>query len=140
MGSRRRPAGHPAGPTPLLDGKRRSVWRPCPFGLDQFGRTVAFHLLWVSVLIGAQPRKGKTFAARLLALYCALDPYVRITIIDGKASPDWRSFRMVAHRIIFGTQPTRDGDPVQMVLDALPPRQLCNQDPVSLGTHIVRMF
>lgn len=113
------PLAIPAGPTPLLDCKRRSVWRPCPFGLDQFGRKVAFHLLWVSVLVGAQPRKGKTFAARLLALFCALDPYVRLTIIDGKASPDWRSFRLVAHRIIFGTQPTRDGDPVVMVLDAL---------------------
>jgi hypothetical protein len=113
------PLAIPAGPTPLLDCKRRLVWRPCPFGLDQFGRKVAFHLLWVSVLVGAQPRKGKTFAARLLALFCALDPYVRLTIIDGKASPDWRSFRLVAHRIIFGTQPARDGDPVEMVLDAL---------------------
>ncbi|HEV3287492.1 MAG TPA: hypothetical protein VG123_00720, partial [Streptosporangiaceae bacterium] len=113
------PLAIPAGPTPLLDCKRRSVWRPCPFGLDQYGRKVAFFLLWISVLVGAQPRKGKTFATRLLALFCALDPYVRITIIDGKASPDWRSFRLVAHRIVFGTAPTRDGDPVEMVLDAL---------------------
>ena len=44
-------------------------------------------MLWTSFLIGAQPRKGKTYSARLLALYAALDPYVRLTIIDGKARP-----------------------------------------------------
>lgn len=113
------PLAEPAGPTPLLDCKRRSVWKPIPFGLDERGNLVALTLLWTSVLIGAQPRKGKTFSARLLALGAALDPYVKITIIDGKNSPDWRSFRLVAHRIIFGTQPTRDGDPVEQVLDAL---------------------
>ena len=37
-----------------------------------------------SLLIGAQPRKGKTFAGRLIALYAALDPYVNITLIDGR--------------------------------------------------------
>jgi len=113
------PLANPAGPTPLLDCKRRSIWKPVPFGLDERGALVAFVLLWTSVLIGAQPRKGKTFSARLLVLAAALDPYVKLTIIDGKDSPDWRSFRLVAHRIIFGTQPTRDGDPVDQVLDAL---------------------
>jgi len=113
------PLAVPAGPTPLLNLKRRSIWKPAPFGLDERGQLVAFLLLWTSILIGAQPRKGKTFSARLLALYAALDPYVRITVIDGKASPDWVAFRLVAHRIIFGTHPTRDGDPVEQVLDAL---------------------
>ena len=32
--------------------------------------------MWISILVGAQPRKGKTFSARLLALFAALDPYV----------------------------------------------------------------
>jgi DNA segregation ATPase FtsK/SpoIIIE, S-DNA-T family len=113
------PLAVPAGPTPLLNLKRRSIWKPAPFGLDERGNPVAFGLLWVSILIGAQPRKGKTFSARLLALYAALDPYVKLTVIDGKASPDWVAFRLVAHRIIFGTHPTRDGDPVEQVLDAL---------------------
>ena len=49
-----------------------------PFGLDQFGRKVAFCLMWISLLIGAQPRRGKTFAARLIALFAALDPFVDI--------------------------------------------------------------
>ena len=113
------PLAIPAGPTPLLNLKRRSIWKPAPFGLDERGRLVAILLLWTSILVGAQPRKGKTFSARLLALYAALDPYVKLTIVDGKASPDWLSFRLVAHRIIFGTHPTRDGDPVEQLLDAL---------------------
>lgn len=113
------PLAEPAGRTPLLDCKQRSIWRKAPFGLDQFGRKVAFCLMWVSLLIGAQPRRGKTFAARLLALFAALDPYVDITIIDGKSSKDWQPLRMVAHRFIQGTHPTKDGDPVQRALDAL---------------------
>lgn len=113
------PLGEPAGRSPLLDCKQRSVWRKMPFGLDQFGRKVAFLLLWISLLIGAQPRRGKTFAGRLIALYCALDPYVDITLIDGKSSKDWQPLRYVAHRFIQGTHPTKDGDPVKRALAAL---------------------
>lgn len=115
----RDPLAVPAGRTPLLDCKPRSIWNPAPFGLDERGRKVTLLLLWISVLVGAQPRKGKTFAARLLALYAALDPYVKLTVVDGKDSPDWKKFRLVAHHFITGTQPTRDGDPVEMLLDAL---------------------
>ncbi|MBB3730067.1 hypothetical protein [Nonomuraea dietziae] len=115
----RDPLAIPAGRTPLLDGKPRNIWKPAPFGLDERGRQVTLLLLWISVLVGAQPRKGKTFAARLLALYAAMDPYVRLTVVDGKDSPDWRKFKLVAHRIIFGTVINRDGDPVEELLDAL---------------------
>jgi DNA segregation ATPase FtsK/SpoIIIE, S-DNA-T family len=113
------PLAIPAGRTPLLDLKPRDIWKPAPFGLDERGRKVSLLLLWISILVGAQPRKGKTFAARALALYAALDPYVKLTVVDGKNSPDWRKFALVAHRIIFGTAMTRDGDPVDLLLDAL---------------------
>ena len=83
----------PPGRTPLLDCKRRSIWQPAPFGLDERGRQVTLLLLWISILIGAQPRKGKTFTGRLLALYAALDPSVRLSVVDGKNSPDWNAFR-----------------------------------------------
>jgi DNA segregation ATPase FtsK/SpoIIIE, S-DNA-T family len=75
------PLAEAAGRTPLLDCKQRSVWRKFPFGLDQFGRRVQFGLMWISLLIGARPRRGKTFA-----LFCALDPYVNIT---GWAACSW---------------------------------------------------
>jgi hypothetical protein len=113
------PLAEPAGRTPLLDLKQRSIWHKIPFGLDQFGQKTAFCLLWTSLLIGAQPRRGKTFAGRLIALFAALDPFVDIILIDGKASKDWQPLRMVAHRFVQGTHPTKDGDPVQRALDAL---------------------
>lgn len=113
------PLSEPAGRTPLLDCKQRSIWRKVPFGLDQFGQRVSFCLMWYSMLIGAQPRRGKTFAGRLLALFAALDPFVDIILIDGKSSKDWQPFRYVAHRFVQGTHPTKDGDPVQRALDAL---------------------
>jgi len=116
----RDPLALPAGKTPLLSGKPTDIWAPAPFGLDERGRKVALSLMWISILVGAQPRKGKTFSARLLALYAALDPYVRIIIADGKMSADWDKFRLVAHRIIFGTVPnSRDDNPVEHLLEAL---------------------
>ncbi|HZE34294.1 MAG TPA: hypothetical protein VE198_23020, partial [Actinoallomurus sp.] len=116
----RDPLAVPVGRTDLLDGKPRNIWQPARFGKDERGRLVTLPLMWISVLVGAQPRKGKTFAARLLALYAALDPYVKLVIVDGKNSPDWAKFRMVAHRIIFGTHPSpNDADPITHLLQAL---------------------
>ncbi len=109
----RDPLAVPVGRTDLLNGKPRSMWRPVRFGKDERGNLVELSLMWVSVLVGAQPRKGKTFAARLIALHAALDPYVKLVVVDGKNSPDWMKFRLVAHRIVFGTHPNpNDPDPV----------------------------
>jgi DNA segregation ATPase FtsK/SpoIIIE, S-DNA-T family len=116
----RDPLAIPAGRTPLLRLRPTDIWAPAPFGLDQRGRPVSVELMWNSLLVGAQPRKGKTFAARLLALYAALDPYVRITIIDGKKSPDWTKFGLVADRYIRGTTPMFDsGDQIDLLIDTL---------------------
>jgi len=115
----RDPLAVPAGKTPLLDLKRRSIWQPAPFGLDERGRKVTLGLLWISILVGAQPRKGKTFSGRLLALFAALDPSVRLSVVDGKNSPDWNAFRKIAYHFIHGIVPSRDGDPVAQLISAL---------------------
>ncbi|MBF9129313.1 cell division protein FtsK [Plantactinospora sp. S1510] len=116
----RDPLAVAAGKTPLLDGKVRDIWTEAPFGLDERGRKVSLALMWISVLIGAQPRKGKTFATRLLALYAALDPYVTLLVADGKMSADWDKFRLVAHRYVCGAVPnSRDNDPIPHLLDML---------------------
>jgi hypothetical protein len=111
----RDPLAIPAGPSPLTDCKPRDIWTPCFMGLDERGRRVCLDLMWNSVLIGAQPRKGKTFTVRLLALYAALDPWVKIFGADGRNSPDWRSFALVADRLVFGRSP----DAIEKFVDML---------------------
>ena len=114
------PLAIPAGRTPLLACKPTDVWKPAPFGLDERGRKVTVPLMWNSILVGAQPRKGKTFSARLLGLYAALDPYAQVLVADGKNSPDWIDFRLVAHRFVSGTHPNPiTADPIPELLDML---------------------
>jgi S-DNA-T family DNA segregation ATPase FtsK/SpoIIIE len=115
----RDPLATPAGRTSLLSCKATDIWGPAPFGLDERGRVVSVNLLWSSFLIGAQPRQGKTFSARLLALFAALDPHVRLSVFDFKASPDWRKFALVADRCAFGLIRTKAGDPIEIFLDTL---------------------
>ena len=101
----RDPLAVPVGRTPLLACKPADIWKPAPVGLDERGQLVEVLLLWISVLVSALPRSGKTFAARLLALYAALDPYVKLSVFDFKGSPDWRKFALVADRCAFGLTP-----------------------------------
>ncbi|MEU8524862.1 cell division protein FtsK [Streptomyces sp. NPDC048629] len=115
----RDPLAVPAGRTPLLGATRVDFWKPFPWGVDERGNPVMATMLWLSLLVGAVPRQGKTFSARTIALAAALDPHVRLIVFDGKASPDWRAFTKVAHRIGFGIVP-RDGfDPVEHLVSAL---------------------
>ena len=115
----RDPLAVPVGRTPLLACKPADIWKPAPLGLDERGQLVELLLMWVSVLVGALPRQGKTFAARALALYCALDPYVKLDVFDGKGSPDWRKFALVADSCAFGLTPTRQGIPPEILLTTL---------------------
>ncbi|MCZ4123893.1 cell division protein FtsK [Streptomyces sp. H39-S7] len=113
------PLAVPAGPSPLITAERVDFWKPFPWGRDERGNEVAVTMLWLSLLVGAVPRQGKTFSARTIALAAALDPYVRLIVFDGKASPDWRNFAKVAHRIGFGIVPKNGIDPVLHLINAL---------------------
>lgn len=115
----RDPLAVPVGRTPLLACKPTDIWKPAPFGLDERGQLVSLDLMWQSVLVGALPRQGKTFAARLLALYAALDPYVKLSVFDASGKPDWRKFALVADSCAFGLTPTRDGLPPEILRDTL---------------------
>ena len=110
----RDPLAVPVGRTPLLAGKVTDIWQAAPFGLDERGQLVRVPLMWQSILISALPRQGKTFAARSLGLYCALDPYVRLDVFDFKGSPDWRRFALVADCCAFGLTPSRQGLPIEI--------------------------
>jgi len=115
----RDPLAVPVGRTPLLACKQTDIWKPAPMGLDERGLLVKVLLMWVSVLVSALPRSGKTFAARLLALYAALDPYVKLDVFDFKGSPDWRKFALVADSFAFKLTPSRAGLPLQIFGDTL---------------------
>lgn len=116
----RDPLAIPAGVTDLLDCKPRNIWRPIRLGKDERDNLVTIMLVFLSVLIGAQPRRGKTFFTRLIALYAALDANVRLLLADGKMSPDWNKFTLVAHRMVVGDTPnTRDHDPLTNMIEML---------------------
>lgn len=61
--------------------------------------------MWTSLLVGAIPRQGKTFAARLAAAGLVLDPHTRLYVADFKAGKDWEAARQVAHRFLSGDTP-----------------------------------
>ena len=108
------PLAIPVGRTDMLDLKPRNIWKPVRIGKDERDRLVTLSLLWNSVLVGAMPRKGKTFFVRLLLMYAALDPWVKILFADGKKSPDYDKVRLVAHRVVIGDAPNpRDNDPLE---------------------------
>ena len=113
------PLAVPVGRTPLLACKPADIWKPAPLGLDERGQLVELLLMWTSVLIGALPRQGKTFAARLLALFAALDPFVKMDVFDPSGKPDWRKFALVADSCAFGLTPTREGLPPEILLATL---------------------
>ncbi len=97
-----------AGPplrTPLLDVASWDAWRPVPFGRDARDRRIDLPLVWTSLLVGAIPRQGKTFAARLAAAGLILDPYTRLYVADFKAGKDWDAAARVAHRFMSGDEP-----------------------------------
>ncbi|MGH3717238.1 MAG: cell division protein FtsK [Pseudonocardiaceae bacterium] len=90
--------------TPLLDVERWDAWRPVPFGRDARQRRIDLPLVWTSLLVGAIPRQGKTFAIRLPAAGLILDPHTRLYVFDGKGGKDWDAAEQVAYRFVRGDQ------------------------------------
>lgn len=92
--------------TPLLEVACWDAWRPVPFGRDARDRRISLPLVWTSLLVGAIPRQGKTFATRLAAAGLILDPHTRLYVADFKAGKDWDAAAQVAHRFLSGDEPT----------------------------------
>jgi S-DNA-T family DNA segregation ATPase FtsK/SpoIIIE len=99
------PYATPPQRTPLLDVACWDAWRPVPFGRDARDRRITLPLVWTSLLVGAIPRQGKTFAARLAAAGLILDPHTRLYMADFKAGKDWDAAAQVAHRFLSGDEP-----------------------------------
>lgn len=91
-------------PYPLLERGVTSMFDPLPFGVDQRGRRQTVCLMFASMAVGAQPRMGKTFGVRLLALGAALDPTCELHIFDGKGMGDYIVFETIAHLFLSGSR------------------------------------
>ncbi|MFF0028928.1 cell division protein FtsK [Streptomyces avermitilis] len=73
---------------PLLKSGTVDLFKPVPYGTDQRGRWVEVTLMFITGVIGAIPRMGKTFLLRLLLLIAALDPRAELHSYDMKGTGD----------------------------------------------------
>jgi S-DNA-T family DNA segregation ATPase FtsK/SpoIIIE len=87
--------------SPLLKAQKWDLWQGVPFGVDARDSLVTMPLVWSNLLVGAIPRMGKTFAARIPAAAAALDPHVRLYVFNGKGDRSWGPFEKVAH--VYGS-------------------------------------
>lgn len=75
-------AGHQ--PHPLLEVREWNIWDGAPFGLDVRAREIVLPVVYSSMLDGARPRRGKSYAVRSKLCAALLDPTVRIVLANGK--------------------------------------------------------
>jgi hypothetical protein len=71
-------------PWPLADAGSCSLWAPVPVGLDEDGAQVTIALPYRNLLLGGEPDAGKSSILQLLVATAALDPAVRLTLLDPK--------------------------------------------------------
>jgi S-DNA-T family DNA segregation ATPase FtsK/SpoIIIE len=90
---------------PLVRGGAIDLFKPQPFGTDVRGRWVEIVLMFVSGIIGAVPRMGKTFTLRELLLIAGMDPRVELHPYDLKGTGDLSPLAPVSHRYRAGDDP-----------------------------------
>jgi hypothetical protein len=61
-----------------------SLWEPFPVGVDELGGVVTMRLPERNLLMGGEPGAGKSAALSLVLATAALDPSVRLWLLDGK--------------------------------------------------------
>ena len=81
---RRDPFAGPPLRWPNERAKRLSLWEPVPVGVGEDGEVVTVTLPERNVLLGGEPGAGKSVALSLLVATAALDPDVRLWLLDGK--------------------------------------------------------
>ncbi|WP_185836537.1 cell division protein FtsK [Streptomyces sp. WAC 06783] len=87
---------------PLPAGGPVDLFKPQAFATDQRGRWVAQSLMYISGIIGAVPRMGKTFLLRLLLLIAGMDPRAEVHAYDLKGTGDLSALGRIAHRYRAG--------------------------------------
>lgn len=92
-------------PWPLATGSAVDIFQPQPQVTNQRGDWVDLVLAYASVVIGAQPRMGKTFFLRQLLLVAGLDVRTKVASLDGKGTGDLAATRPFAHFYSVGDDP-----------------------------------
>ncbi|WP_406640458.1 cell division protein FtsK [Amycolatopsis sp. WGS_07] len=93
-------------PWPLgKPGATVDLFKPQPFGTDQRGRWADVTLMFVSMIIGAVPRMGKTVSLRELLLIAALDPRAVLYAYDLKGTGDLAAVAPCSHGYGVGDDP-----------------------------------
>ncbi len=69
---------------PFMERQRCSLWDPISLGMDETGRAASISLPERNVLIGGEPGAGKSVLLSILVATAALDPEVKLTLMDGK--------------------------------------------------------
>jgi DNA segregation ATPase FtsK/SpoIIIE-like protein len=69
---------------PLADTHQCNLWEPIPVAIDEDGGPVAINLPEHNLLLGGEPGAGKSAVLSLLVSAAALDPTVKLWLLDGK--------------------------------------------------------
>jgi len=69
---------------PAAEADRLSLWEPIPIGVGENGQAVTLSLPERNVLLGGEPGAGKSVALSLPVATAALDPTVKLWLLDGK--------------------------------------------------------
>ncbi|MDI6101886.1 cell division protein FtsK [Actinoplanes sp. NEAU-A12] len=102
-------------PFPLLKAGTVNLFKPVPFGTDPRGTLVTITLMFASIIIGALPRFGKTFALRLALLLVALDPRSWVLAFDLKGTGDLSPLEPICHAYRAGD----DEEDIEYLVTAL---------------------
>lgn len=89
---------------PFLKSGSVDLFKPAQIGTDQRGKPVNITLMFASMIIGAIPRMGKTFALRLLLLLAALDVRAELHGFDLKGTGDLSALERVFHAYRAGEE------------------------------------
>lgn len=103
-------------PWPLEKAPEVDIFLPVPVATDQRGEWVDLTLAYCGVVVGSQPRMGKTFFLRELLLIAGMDTRPKVYSFDGKGTGDLAATRLFAHFYSVGDD---EDEVVGRVLPAL---------------------
>jgi S-DNA-T family DNA segregation ATPase FtsK/SpoIIIE len=92
-------------PWPLAAGKAIDIFEPMPLFTDEEMRWVDLTIAGTHTAVGGASGFGKSVWLRQLTCAIALDPRVKLVIIDGKRSGDFEHVRKLAHGFYVGAEP-----------------------------------